>query len=195
VVSQRGGIGSSLGGKDLRPGAATRLLALLAWIVLTAISARDLAAHGGGTARLVDEPVGPYSLYVWTKPDPIRIGRAHFTVGVFSRPAGSAQDEPVLDADVELALVSKAGGNGWQGRASREASVNKLYYEADVTIPAEGEWQVTVRISGPSGGGSAEFNLIAVEAGINWMLVGGAAVAIVASGWWFFGLRQQEKSE
>lgn len=191
-MSRLGAICSYLRGKDPRPGPATRHLVLLAWIVLIAISAQDLEAHGGGTARVVDEPVGPYRLYVWTKPDPIRVGRAHFTIGVFSRPAGSAQDEPVLDANVELALVPKAGGNRWQGWASREASANKLYYEADVTIPAEGEWQVTVRISGPSGGGSAEFDLIAVEAGINWMVVGGAAIAVVAIGWWFFGSRQKE---
>ena len=152
-----------------------------------------MLAHGGGTARLVDEPVGPYRLYVWTRPEPISVGTAHFTVGVFSQNPGSEVDEPVLDAMVALSLMRSDGGLGWQGEASREESVNKLYYEADATIPTEGEWQATVVVSGPAGSGSATFGFAAVERGINWMVVGMVAVAVIALAWWFFAAGRKEE--
>jgi hypothetical protein len=164
-------------------------------IILLAMSADRAMAHGGGTARLVDEPVGPYRLYVWTKPDPIRVGTAHFTVGVFTRTSGSEQDEPVTDARVQLQLVPKEGGDGWQGEASQQASANKLYYEADATIPAEGEWQATVSIGGPAGSGSAQFDLAAVPPGVNWPPIGGAAVVLVVLGWWLLGRRRKGEGE
>jgi hypothetical protein len=114
-------------------------------------------------------------------------------VGVFTRVPGSEEDEPVPDAEVALSLVPSNGGSSWQGEASREESVNKLYYEADVTIPREGEWHVAVGVSGPAGSGSAEFQFVALERGVNWMVVGGIAVAVVALGWWFVGIRGEEK--
>jgi hypothetical protein len=168
---------------------------LLVLIALLGLPIGTLLAHGGGTARLVDEPVGPYRLYVWTRPEPIRVGTAHFTVGVFRRPAGSGEDQPVLDADVSLVLLPKDNDDGWRGPASREESVNKLYYEADVTIPETGEWQATVTVSGPGGSGSAQFDFVAQQAGMNWSLIGGAAVVVIALGWWFFGMREKEEGK
>jgi hypothetical protein len=178
--------------RDVIVASASKILAFAVLFYSLAVPDGQILAHGGGTPRLVDEPVGPYRLYVWTKPDPIRVGTAHFTVGVFTRPAGSDQDEPVLDASVGLDLVPKRGGNGWRGEASQEESANKLYYEADVTIPDEGEWQATVTISGPAGSGSAQFSLVAAAPGISWLPIGGAAVALVAFGWWLLAMRQKE---
>jgi hypothetical protein len=172
-----------------------KVFAFAVLVSLLVTAGGKVSAHGGGTPRVVDEPVGPYRLYVWTRPEPIRVGTAHFTVGVFTREAGSDQDEPVLDASVELALVATEGGQGWEGEASREESANKLYYEADVTIPVEGEWQATVIVSGPAGSGRTGFDLVATAPGISWLPVGGAAVALVTFGWWLFGMRRKESEE
>ena len=163
---------------------AIRILVLLV-AVAPFVESKQAQAHGGGTARLVDEPVGPYRLFVWTRPEPIRVGTAHFTVGVFSQSSGSDADEPVLEATVALSLMPSAGDSSWQGQASREESANKLYYEADAMISMEGEWQATVVVSGPAGSGSATFGFEAAERGINWKVVGVAAVAVVALAWWF----------
>lgn len=171
------------------------IVRLAVCVLLISIAGGDVQAHGGGAARLVDAPAGPYRLYVWTRPDPIRVGTAHFTVGVFERAPGTELDEPVLDASVELALVPTAGGGGWAGRASREDSINKLYYEADVAISAEGEWEATLDVDGPRGTGRAEFGFAAMRPGVNWFLIGGAAAAAVVAGWWLLGTRQREQNE
>ncbi len=39
-------------------------------------------AHGGGTPRLVNLVVEPYRLWLWTEPEPLRVGEAHFTIAV-----------------------------------------------------------------------------------------------------------------
>jgi hypothetical protein len=179
-----------------RSGVTAAALGVLIFLVLACLaggSAREVLAHGGGTPRLVDEPVGPYRLYVWTKPDPVRVGTAHITAGVFTRAVGSDRDEPVLDASVGLVVTARGGGEAWHGEASQQESTNKLYYEADVAIRAEGEWQVTVNIGGPAGEGSAQFDLEAKEPGINWMPVGGVAVIVIALGWWLLGMRRKEE--
>lgn len=152
-------------------------------------------AHGGGVPQLVDAAVGPYRLYVWSKPDPMRVGPAHLTIGVFERPAGEEADVPVLEAEVMIRLEPlENAGEGWTGRASREDSVNKLYYESDLELPAAGRWQATIEVVGPAGEGSAQFDFEAYPPGLNWTLVGGGAAALLAAGWWFWGARGQRET-
>lgn len=160
------------------------LLALLLFLFLLLLSGTVPAAraHGGGTPQLENATAGPYVVSVWASPDPPRVGAYHLTVSV-ARPdeAGNA-GEPVLGADVALRLTPQsAAAEPLTARASNEAADNKLFYEADVDLPAPGLWDVQVTVEGPDGRGQTGF---AIEAqagrGVNWALVGAAGVAVVA---------------
>ena len=63
-------------------------------------------AHGGGVPRLTNVEAGPYWVSVWTQPDPLRVGGAHFTIAV-SEPAAATDGRqeagpPILDAKVQV---------------------------------------------------------------------------------------------
>lgn len=149
------------------------------------------SAHGGGAPRLVDVEAGPYRLYVWSKPEPLRVGDAHFTIGVFEPALEGLPDKPVLDATVEVVMIPVSLLNlaPWSGLASREASANPIYYEADFTLPAPGAWRAELIVSGPAGSGSADFEMTVLPPAINWALIGGGAAIAMAAGWWFWNSR------
>ncbi len=165
-----------------------RLLIFLALIFTYAT--RAAWAHGGGTPRLVNAQAGPYRVSVWTQPDPLRVDEAHFTVAVTEAPALDAATEaggaPVLDAMVEL-QIKPISGSGKQLvlLATHEAAVNKLFYEADVELPAEGQWQVVISVEGPAGSGQADFVAEVLPSTTYnwWILVGGSVLGFIAAGW------------
>ena len=149
-------------------------------------------AHGGGVPQLTAEPVGPYRLYVWSKPDPARVGELHFTVGVFEGvDATGAADVPVLDAVVDLQLteLAPAGVEPVVLLGSAAEAGALYYYELDFAVPTAGEWQAAVSVDGPEGGGSASFDLQVLPPGINWTLVGGVLVGLIVIGWFVFSSR------
>lgn len=160
----------------LQPFALLLLLALLLPLVSL------VEAHGGGTPRLVNEPAGAYWLSVWTTPDPARAGEPlHLTVGVTEPGSGREAGAPVLDADVRVAL-SPAEGTGAPISAVAGDGVNRLLYEADVTLPGAGLWAVQVDVDGPEGSARASFELeVAEPGGPNWLLWGGGGVLLLAA--------------
>lgn len=144
-------------------------------------------AHGGGVPQLTNAKAGPYRVSVWTQPDPLRAGEVHFTVAV-SQPGAVDQEagSPVLDAVVELQLIPATGlDHALRVFATHDDAVNKLFYEADVDLPAEGVWQVVVSVKGPSGLDQTDFTIeVLPPSAFNWWIVlGGAAVVLVAAGW------------
>ena len=176
----------------VRKGLAHSRLILL-WLLLGLLSHDSVLAHGGGAPQLVAVPVGPYRLYVWSKPDPIRVGDVHFTIGVFESAREGEPDEPVLDATVELstALVG-APAESLSGSASRERSTNKLYYEVDFPVPAAGTWRAELEAAGPAGSGIAGFDFQVLPPSVNWTLIGGGGAVLLAAGWWFWNSRVQK---
>jgi len=145
-------------------------------------------AHGGGVPQLTNAKAGPYQVSVWTQPDPLRVGEVHFTVAVSEPgPTGREAGSPVLDAVVELQLVPPGEKNKPPLRvsATHNEAVNKLFYEADINLPAEGPWQVSTSVKGPSGSGQTNFTVeVLPPSAFNWWIVlGGAAVVITATGW------------
>ncbi|MDX1686895.1 MAG: hypothetical protein R3248_02840 [Candidatus Promineifilaceae bacterium] len=172
----------------VRPAAGFRrsfggpLLLFLLFLLALAAAAAAAHAHGGGTPQLENAPAGPYVVSAWTTPDPPRVGAYHVTVGV-ARPdeAGNA-GEPVLGANVTVRLTPQtAAAEPLVAQASNEAADNKLFYEADVELPAPGAYDVQIAVDGPDGEGGAGFTIEAQEGGgVNWALVGAAGVALVA---------------
>ena len=128
------------------------LLALVIWI---GISLWPVAvnAHGGGTPQLTDAPVGPYRVYVWTSPEPWRVGPAHVTVAV-TRSLPDGQETPVSDAEVTVAFTpAKRPAEAIRSAAIASVGTQVGFYEADAALPAAGDWQITIEIVGREGKG------------------------------------------
>ena len=172
-------------------------LILLGLSLILTVSPRTVQAHGGGAPQLTNADAGPYLVSAWTQPDPIRVGELHITVAVSEPPQPGDTDREtgdlVLDATVSVGVdpVNQAGET-LIVPATRDNAVNKLFYEADLELPAEGQWQVDILVEGPAGAGNTGF---AVEAlppsgintllGLGWPLWAGLGLVIIAAGWWF----------
>jgi hypothetical protein len=148
-------------------------------------------AHGGGTPQLTNVRVGPYGVSVWTQPEPLRVGVVHLTVAVAEplTPAAGQSVEvgpPVLNAVVQLEL--KPLDRLHQTLvvpATHQAAVNKFFYEADLDLPAAGQWEVRVLVNGPAGAGDARFEVEVLPPSTfsGWFLGSGLVVVLLAFGW------------
>jgi hypothetical protein len=162
-------------------------LALTAVILLAAgqswLVVRPAAAHGGGTPQLVNEPIGPYWISLWTSPEPPRAAEPlHFTIALAEPGAGREAGAPVLGATIVLSL-SRAQDERAPLRvaATNANSANRLFYEADVTLPEPGAWSASIDVDGSEGSGAVSLVLDVAEAGgPNWLLWGGGGIAVIA---------------
>lgn len=146
-------------------------------------------AHGGGTPRLTAEPIGPYRLYVWSEPEPWRVGQVHLSLAVTMPNPDTTSNQvemPVTDVDITVTYTA-IGDNGVDTSiepivvtAVRQEFLNDFYYEADPVLTREGEWQITVNVNGPEGSGSTQFMMQTFpERSLNWALIGGAGALLV----------------
>lgn len=168
-----------------------RILLLL--LLLLALPAAVLA-HGGGTPQLVNEPAGSYWISAWSTPDPARVGQLHLTLAISEPGEGREAGLPVLGADVGIRLEPGADVEATTVTASatNANSTNKLFYEADLELPAEGAWQVQILVEGPDGPASASFPLeVVAPESTNWALLGGGGVALVIVLFALFSWRQR----
>jgi hypothetical protein len=165
------------------------------------INARPVQAHGGGEPQLVNAQAGPYRVSAWTQPEPIRVGRMHLSVAVSESPGpGSSGEETgdlVLDAAVRVQMnPMNRPGPALVTSATREDAVNKLLYEADMELPAEGQWQVVISVEGAAGTGSASFNIEVLPSlasnaltalgtfrTLRWPVWAGLALVLLTVGW------------
>lgn len=157
----------------------------VALILSAAIVPSTVRAHGGGTPRLSGANSGPYRVYAWSEPEPLRAGEVHLTIGV-TIPAldadASAEDEtPITDASVVVAYTPMNGtGEPVVVAAEPQRSLGIVYYEADAVLPASGEWRVEVAVDGSQGSGSAAFETSVEPARrVNGTLVAVAAVVAI----------------
>ena len=77
--------------------------AVVVLLLVLVSTGRSVHAHGGGTPRLTAEPVGPYSLFAWTEPEPMRAGDVHVTLAVTTPPPADA----VVNNDVVNNLLEQ----------------------------------------------------------------------------------------
>jgi len=157
---------------------------LFIWLLAVAYTGTALA-HGGGTARLINAEAGPYRLFAWTQPEPLKAGEIHVSLAVTlaateTDEANRDRDIPVTDADLTLHFRSLATGEQFSVRATPEEDLGGFYYEADAQLATDGQWQVEVEVIGDEGQGRAEFVSEALPAGSrNWMLLGGAGAGLI----------------
>ena len=162
-----------------RPGSAV-LLGALALAALVGASGPAAADHTG--VLQLNDRVGPYLLRAWTQPTQPRTDAGQLTVTVL-RPGNF---RPVPDAVVrvtarragaaDVTVPVTANGGGDSGGIS---------HVADLRLPSPGRWTVTVHVSGPEGGGSAEFPLDVEAAawGTGPALAAGGALLGLAAAW------------
>lgn len=150
----------------------------------------ESAWGNGGTPRLSNARAGPYAVSVWSQPDLPRVGELDMGVAVMTLEAR----DPILDAKVQLtAEPIDRGGTPISVVASRGAGANKLLYHANLELPIEGRWRVTVHVEGPAGSGSAGFEFeVKPSGGVNWLLTGaGLSLAMMFLAWLRFRLRSR----
>lgn len=179
----------------------------LTWLGLALImllTPRSVQAHGGGVPQLINAEAGPYWLSVWTQPDPIRVGEFHITVAVSEAPEPGASTREAGDLVLDATVLVQAESLGQAAEAlvapaTRDNAVNKLFYEADLTLPAEGRWQVDIRVSSAAGAGNATFDVEALPPaafntllGLGWPLWAGLGLVLVTTGWWVQMSRRQK---
>lgn len=148
------------------------------WLILS-LSAAPLYAHGGGVPRLTDVVAGPYRIFAWTQPEPLRVGEMHLSIAVVKgERSNTSLDEPVTDAAVTVDLQPVTGDQApVQVLAALQPQLGNYYYEADATLPTAGDWRFTIKISGALGEADATFvGQVSAARQINWMLVIGGGV-------------------
>ena len=166
------------------------LTSLLVTLVIAPLGiGHSVLAHGGGTPQLVKEPAGAYAVYVWTNPDPLRVGTMHVTVALVEPDT----DVPVLNATVQI-TASPQSGQPIVIAATHENATIKSYYEADMELSETGPLQVTVAYQDGAAAGSAGFAVQVGEAGINTQRIGlGAALLAIGGGvvWMLMGRKKR----
>jgi len=162
--------------RKTRPGPL--LPALLLALTVTAPQPSAWASHGG-TDQLSAARAGPYAVSAWTRPNPAWNGWLSVGVAVM-RPGTQV---PVLDAVVRLTANSiDQGKEPVAVEATRRQGANRLLYNADMKLPSEGRWQVTVSVAGPEGSGSAAFQIQVKRPSITYWLavgLGGGTVGLI----------------
>ncbi len=164
-----------------------RLLVLLA--ALGTFRPQLVGAHAAGTPQLSNVPAGPYRVYVWTDPEPLRVGDMHLSVLVTMVPeSGDATDpqqpeRPVEDARVTVQFVPADGqGEPLTWHPVPQESLGTTYYELDATLPTPGDWVFKIQVEGPEGEGTVDFQDEVVPAReVNWgLLAVGALILLLA---------------
>lgn len=160
-------------------------------LLLLAMQPASVLAHGGGTPQLVKEPAGAYAVYVWTNPDPVRVGTMHVTVALVEPDT----DVPVLNAAVQITAEPQSGQPITADATHANATI-KSYYEVDMQLTETGPMQVTVDYQDGMASGSAGFALQVEQAGANVQLIGlGVALVVIVIAVLRFVLRKPAAAE
>jgi hypothetical protein len=124
-----------------------RLLWLLAGLLCACPFVRVHAHEGPPYAILVDKPVGPSVISVWSDPD---VGIGTFFIIVEPPPNGTIPD------DVKITLaVQPVSGRLPEARypTTREALRNQVQYKSEVQFDAQEMWRVRVMLESAQGSG------------------------------------------
>ena len=137
------------------------LTSVAAALLLCAFPSPALA--NGGTVQIANQRAGPYSVTVFTSPNPTPVGIVD--ISVLLQRAGSQQ----LVEDAHVTVSADPIGNAGHADtflATHADATNKLYYAANVNLTAEGQWRLTVHIDGPPGQADTVFTLQASQSNV-----------------------------
>jgi hypothetical protein len=139
-------------------------------------------AHSSGPPQLADAVAGPYRVFVWMQPEPLRVGDVHVSVLVTQNGTGDkATPQPVPDAQIILRLEPiDQPVQAITVVASPQPFLSNIYYEADVQLRSSGQWRTTIEVAGVAGKGKVAFGSTVLAARtLNWWLIGSASVLLI----------------
>lgn len=163
------------------------LLVANAAIILSVLFSANVFAHSDGVMQLASAPAGPYKLTVWTWPDPPTPGELHVAIALVKAEDAS----PILDADVNVMLVSSSGDVEHSDAATTEDSENKFLYEVVMDVPSSDTYDITININ-DNHEAAVTFQLeVGPERGFNWLLL--IPILIILGGvvYWIYSRRSQ----
>ncbi len=80
--------------------------------------------------------------------------------------------------------------------AKTEQSINKLFYETDLKVPAAGEYETEFQIQGAEGEGTFSVVVEVQDAStINWLMIGLIGLGVVVLGGWWRSRKEQQVDE
>lgn len=155
------------------------LMVLIA-VVLAPMPRFVVRAHGGGLPRVINQPSGPYTLSVWTDPNPLLTNDAHIEVAVLEP---STLEPLVTDVRVMVELQSDArpGEVFRQEATTAQSAIKTLYVAVYSDLPVDGRWRVKVLVEGGAGvADPVSFDVdIAPPPPFDWLRYGIGAAAVV----------------
>ena len=161
---------------------------MAAWLLL--LLALPLAAHNGPPFPIiVDRPVGPVVISLWTHPD---VGIGTFFVIVTAPEGGAIPDDLKFDI-----AVQPATGRLAEARYSmqRESLRGQLQYSASVSFDAEELWNVRVFVASAKGAGETSTSVEVTPPGLGrWDLLFFSAPFLVIGFLWFRALSRRRKN-
>jgi len=110
-------------------------------VIILAVLVRLPVFADGGAVHLRGETEG-LAVTLFAAPVPLSTGPADLSVLLQKRDSL----EPVLDAEVSIAMRSVASGSELRAQATREHAQNKFLYAAPLTLGESGKWQIQVTI-------------------------------------------------
>jgi hypothetical protein len=176
---------NKVGQRTHGPRRGMRPIVIFVAVLLAFVAVLPLSAHGGGKQQLTGQELGPFRVYVWTSPEPWRVGQAHTTVAV-TQALDDQQETPVSGAQVWVTYrQAGAGMPSERVVAVEQTGAQAGFYEADGAVGAVGDWQIIVEVAGPQGEGTTTFIESVLPANeFNWWLIGGGVlVALLAVGY------------
>lgn len=160
-------------------------------LLAAALPAVRLGAHGIGKPQMLNEPVGPYLVSVWTDPDPLRADESHVVVGL----TDPATREPIVTGvEVIVTLASIAEPPVIVSEVASTDNVNQLFYAAEFNDRlSDGRWRVDIAVSGVKGEGqSPSFEVdIAPARGFNMLWLGVGGMVVIVAGWFLASMRDE----
>ena len=169
------------------------VVALLTWLIL----AVPAWAHTGGVLYLANEPAGPYEISTWVLPQLLTTAEpVHLDILVLKPvPDGQASQDFVLGADILVRASSLEGDLIVVESSATNIDVqNELFYESFLELEQPGKWQFEIIVDSVDGVGQASFEaIIEKDTKINWFLIGGLAVVVIAAA--IFVMRSRPETE
>jgi hypothetical protein len=119
------------------------LLLVVGWLLTPAA-----AAHGEDRTVLIEkQPVGPYQVSLVAAPGTVRVGEMHFMVVIDEQRHHRTLWTPALDQQVTIAVQPVDNtAEPRQVAALLIAEPPTIAYEATLTLPRAGQYQITVEM-------------------------------------------------
>ncbi len=120
----------------------TRAFSVLLLLVL--LVAPPLRGNGG-TVRISNAVLGPYTVTIYSSPTPLRTGELDVSVMVQDS-AGAVLTPWVMVEARPIELEGDATAEPVRKRATRAEATNKLFQAAKFDVEESGDWEFTVEV-------------------------------------------------